>query len=107
MYSGSVKNLIIDSLEGNLYWSTSRTVEVVHLNGEDKRQYRSQDNFNAHHVVAMTLDFENRFVYWIVGDYAGDYKLYQALTVDMLPSDKAIASELVSYITLNYTIIFT
>jgi proto-oncogene tyrosine-protein kinase ROS len=70
-------------------------VEVARLNGEDRRYYRSEDDFDGRHVVGLTLDLDNRFVYWIVGDYINDYKLYRALTVDMLPPDSSIVSEMV------------
>ncbi|OXU31361.1 hypothetical protein TSAR_014934 [Trichomalopsis sarcophagae] len=96
--AGIVKKMLIDSLEANLYWSTSRTVEVARLNGEDRRQYRYEGDFNGHHVAGLTLDLENRFVYWIIGDYENDYKLFRSLTADMLPIDREIIPELVSSI---------
>ncbi|KAJ8678681.1 hypothetical protein QAD02_014468 [Eretmocerus hayati] len=96
--AGMVKNLLIDSMEAYLYWSTSRTVEVVRLNGEGRRWYRSEEDFNGQHVAGLTLDLENRFVYWAIGDYEGEYKMYRSLTADMLPADREIVPDLVSKI---------
>ncbi|XP_011494388.1 PREDICTED: proto-oncogene tyrosine-protein kinase ROS [Ceratosolen solmsi marchali] len=95
---GMTRTLLLDCLEATLYWSTSRTVEVARLNGEERRHYRSEDDFDGRHVVGLTLDLDNRFVYWIVGDYTDDYMLYRALTVDMLPPDSNIVPEMVSRI---------
>lgn len=92
---GIVRKLLLDSLEANLYWSTARTVEVVRLNGENRRRYRTEDEFNGRHVAGLTLDLENRFVYWVVGDPGGEYKLYRSLTADMLPVGPEIVPELV------------
>ncbi|XP_014219351.1 proto-oncogene tyrosine-protein kinase ROS [Copidosoma floridanum] len=95
---GVVQRLLIDSLEAHLYWSTSRTVEVVRLNGEDRRQYRSEDDFDGRRVSGLTLDLDNRYVYWIVGDTEDDFKLYRSLTADNLPTDQDILPEVVSTI---------
>lgn len=95
VFSKVVKNLILDTMEAYLYWSTSRTVEVVRLNGEDRRHYRSEEDFNGRQVAGLTLDQDNRFVYWVVGNDIDDFKLYRSLTADMLPLGPEIVPEMV------------
>ncbi|XP_014223646.1 proto-oncogene tyrosine-protein kinase ROS [Trichogramma pretiosum] len=96
--TGAVKKMIIDSLEAHVYWATSRTIEVARLNGESRHRYRHDYNFNGLQVSGLTLDLENRFVYWIVGDGEKDFKLYRSFTADMLPTDRDFPPELVSTI---------
>ncbi|XP_058790421.1 proto-oncogene tyrosine-protein kinase ROS [Phymastichus coffea] len=96
--SGIVSNLLIDSLEAHVYWSTSRTVEVTRLNGEERRRYRGEEDFDGRHVAGLTLDLENRFIYWIIGETQDECALYRSITADMLPRNHDVLPELISTI---------
>lgn len=86
-----VKELMIDSLEAYLYWSTGHAVEVARLNGQDRRYYHLDEIFNGKQVMGLTLDTENRYVYWIVRSYESGSIVYRAPTSERIPmSDKII-----------------
>ncbi|KAL6432278.1 hypothetical protein ACFW04_006732 [Cataglyphis niger] len=91
-----VKELMIDSLEAYLYWSTGHAVEVVRLNGQNKRYYHSDEIFNGKQVMGLTLDTENRYVYWIVRSYESGSIVYRAPTSERIPMNQKIIPEKVS-----------
>ncbi|OAD52465.1 Proto-oncogene tyrosine-protein kinase ROS [Eufriesea mexicana] len=91
-----VKELMIDSLEAYLYWSTGHAVEVARLNGQDRRYYHSDEIFNGKQVMGLTLDTENRFVYWIVRSYESGSIVYRAPTSERIPMSRKIVPEKVS-----------
>ncbi|XP_011346152.2 proto-oncogene tyrosine-protein kinase ROS isoform X2 [Ooceraea biroi] len=91
-----VKELMIDSLEAYLYWSTGHAVEVARLNGQDRRYYHSDEIFNGKQVMGLTLDTENRYVYWIVRSYESGSIVYRAPTSEKIPMNHKIVPEKVS-----------
>ncbi|XP_043257692.1 proto-oncogene tyrosine-protein kinase ROS isoform X3 [Colletes gigas] len=91
-----VKELMIDSLEAYLYWSTGHAVEVARLNGQDRRYYHSDEIFNGKQVMGLTLDTENRYVYWIVRSYESGSIVYRAPTSERIPMNHKIVPEKVS-----------
>ncbi|XP_032680151.1 proto-oncogene tyrosine-protein kinase ROS isoform X3 [Odontomachus brunneus] len=91
-----VKELTIDSLEAYLYWSTGHAVEVARLNGQDRRYYHSDEIFNGKQVMGLTLDTENRYVYWIVRSYVSGSIVYRAPTSEKIPMNQKIVPEKVS-----------
>ncbi|XP_015429752.1 PREDICTED: proto-oncogene tyrosine-protein kinase ROS [Dufourea novaeangliae] len=91
-----VKELMIDSLEAYLYWSTGHAVEVARLNGQDRRYYHSDEIFNGKQVMGLTLDTENRYVYWIVRSYESGSIVYRAPTSERIPMIHKIVPEKVS-----------
>ncbi|XP_023290821.1 proto-oncogene tyrosine-protein kinase ROS isoform X2 [Orussus abietinus] len=91
-----VKELMIDSLEAYLYWSTGHAVEVARLNGQDRRYYHSDEIFNGKQVMGLTLDTENRYVYWIVRSYESGSIVYRAPTSERIPMSHKILPEKVS-----------
>ncbi|XP_072751260.1 proto-oncogene tyrosine-protein kinase ROS isoform X2 [Anoplolepis gracilipes] len=91
-----VKELMIDSLEAYLYWSTGHAVEVVRLNGQNRRYYHSDEIFNGKQVMGLTLDTENRYVYWIVRSYESGSIVYRAPTSERIPMNHKIIPEKVS-----------
>nr|XP_034172667.1 proto-oncogene tyrosine-protein kinase ROS isoform X5 [Osmia lignaria] len=91
-----VKELMIDSLEAYLYWSTGHAVEVARLNGQDRRYYHSDEIFNGKQVMGLTLDTENRYVYWIVRSYESGSIVYRAPTSERIPMSHKIVPEKVS-----------
>ncbi|XP_066586207.1 proto-oncogene tyrosine-protein kinase ROS [Prorops nasuta] len=91
-----VKELMIDSLEAYLYWSTGHAVEVARLNGQDRRYYHSDEIFNGKQVMGLTLDTENRYVYWIIRSYESGSIVYRAPTSERIPMSQKIVPEKVS-----------
>ncbi|KYQ48889.1 Proto-oncogene tyrosine-protein kinase ROS [Trachymyrmex zeteki] len=91
-----VKELMIDSLEAYLYWSTGHAVEVARLNGQDRRYYHLDEIFNGKQVMGLTLDAENRYVYWIVRSYESGSIVYRAPTSERIPMNQKIIPEKVS-----------
>ncbi|XP_074098359.1 receptor protein-tyrosine kinase sevenless isoform X3 [Cotesia typhae] len=91
-----VKELIIDSQEAYLYWSTGHAVEVARLNGLDRRYYHSDEIFNGKQVMGLTIDTENRYVYWIVRSYESGSIVYRAPTSERIPMNQRLVPEKVS-----------
>ncbi|XP_057670694.1 proto-oncogene tyrosine-protein kinase ROS isoform X2 [Diorhabda carinulata] len=71
------KELNIDSVKAYLYWSTGIKVECAHLNGVDRFEYHDVQYFSGKQVMGLTLDFEEKYVYWIVRGSEGS-NLYKA-----------------------------
>ncbi|NXX10980.1 ROS1 kinase, partial [Podargus strigoides] len=63
-----VKDLIVDSVNGYLYWATMYSVESARLNGEEYLTLQEQLQFSGKQVVGLTLDLTNGFLYWLVQD---------------------------------------
>ncbi|XP_046600630.1 proto-oncogene tyrosine-protein kinase ROS isoform X2 [Neodiprion lecontei] len=97
-----VKELMIDSLEAYLYWSTGYAVEVSRLNGQDRRFYYSDEIFIGKQVMGLTLDTENKFVYWIVRSYESGSILYKAPTSERIPLNDKIIPEQFQVSALQY-----
>ncbi|KAM6432982.1 proto-oncogene tyrosine-protein kinase ROS [Rhynochetos jubatus] len=63
-----VKDLVVDSVNGYLYWATMYSVESARLNGEHYLTLQEQLQFSGKQVVGLTLDLTYGFVYWLVQD---------------------------------------
>ncbi|EMP38631.1 Proto-oncogene tyrosine-protein kinase ROS [Chelonia mydas] len=63
-----VKDLVVDAINGYLYWATTYTVESTRLNGEHYFILQEQPRFSGKQVVALTLDLSDGFLYWLVQD---------------------------------------
>ncbi|NXM66645.1 ROS1 kinase, partial [Serilophus lunatus] len=63
-----VKDLVVDSVNGYLYWATMYSVEITRLNGEEYLMLQEQLQFSGKQVVGLTLDLTNGFLYWLVQD---------------------------------------
>uniref|UniRef100_A0A8C6JN91 Tyrosine-protein kinase receptor n=1 Tax=Melopsittacus undulatus TaxID=13146 RepID=A0A8C6JN91_MELUD len=63
-----VKDLVVDSVNGYLYWATTYSVESARLNGEDYLILQEQLQFSGKQVVGLTLDLTYEFLYWLVQD---------------------------------------
>ncbi|NXX83464.1 ROS1 kinase, partial [Urocolius indicus] len=63
-----VKDLVVDSLNGYLYWATLYSVESTRLNGEEYFMLQEQLQFSGKQVVGLTLDLSCGFLYWLVQD---------------------------------------
>ncbi|NXT80261.1 ROS1 kinase, partial [Zapornia atra] len=63
-----VKDLVVDSVNGYLYWATMYSVESARLNGEEYLMLQEQPHFSGKQVVGLTLDLTYGFLYWLVQD---------------------------------------
>ncbi|NXY01293.1 ROS1 kinase, partial [Pteruthius melanotis] len=63
-----VKDLVVDSVNGYLYWATIYSVESTRLNGEEYLTLQEQLQFSSKQVVGVTLDLTCGFLYWLVQD---------------------------------------
>ncbi|KAJ8934365.1 hypothetical protein NQ314_013406 [Rhamnusium bicolor] len=87
------KELNIDSIKAYLYWSTGIKVECAHLNGVDRIEYHDVQFFSGKQVMGLTLDMDQKFVYWIVRGSEGS-NLYKAPMQGYW--DKKLSVEIVS-----------
>ncbi|NXK45022.1 ROS1 kinase, partial [Chauna torquata] len=63
-----VKDLVVDSVNGYLYWATMHSVESARLNGEEYLMLQEQLQFSGKQVVGLALDLSYGFLYWLVQD---------------------------------------
>ncbi|NXI93796.1 ROS1 kinase, partial [Psophia crepitans] len=63
-----VKDLVVDSINGYLYWATMYSVESARLNGEEYLTLQEQLQFSGKQVFGLTLDLTYGFLYWLVQD---------------------------------------
>ncbi|RMC13082.1 hypothetical protein DUI87_10613 [Hirundo rustica rustica] len=63
-----VKDLVVDSVNGYLYWATMYSVESTRLNGDEYVMLQEQLQFSGKQVVGVTLDLTYGFLYWLVQD---------------------------------------
>ncbi|KAI6071319.1 Proto-oncogene tyrosine-protein kinase ROS isoform X4 [Aix galericulata] len=61
-----VKDLVVDSVNGYLYWATMYSVESARLNGEEYLLLQEQLQFSGKQVVGLALDVSHGFLYWLV-----------------------------------------
>ncbi|CAG9858272.1 unnamed protein product [Phyllotreta striolata] len=72
-----VKELNIDSVKAYLYYSSGIKLECARLNGVERVEYHDVQFFSGKQIMGLTLDFEQKFVYWIVRGNEGSI-LYRA-----------------------------
>lgn len=78
----SARELKIDALRGNIYYSTGLTVESCRLNGKIPKKYFTVPPYSGKQVMGLTLDLDEQNIYWIVRSYQGS-SLYSAKLLDM------------------------
>ncbi|XP_075057024.1 proto-oncogene tyrosine-protein kinase ROS [Mixophyes fleayi] len=61
-----VTDLVVDSLNAFLYWTTAYTIESSRLNGQDHLIIQNLTLFSSTQVVALTLDLKDGRLYWLV-----------------------------------------
>ncbi|XP_074032211.1 receptor protein-tyrosine kinase sevenless isoform X2 [Leptinotarsa decemlineata] len=67
------KELNIDSVKAYLYWTTGIKVECARLNGVERYEYHDVEYFSGKQVMGLTLNLEQKFVYWIVRGSDGSH----------------------------------
>ncbi|CAH0553544.1 unnamed protein product [Brassicogethes aeneus] len=85
------KELSIDSVKAYLYWSTGYAVECSRLNGDDRIEYQEAQFFLGKQILGLTLDMDNKYVYWIIQGSEGS-NLFKAPMAGYWP-DKVIKAE--------------
>ncbi|XP_069689840.1 proto-oncogene tyrosine-protein kinase ROS isoform X2 [Periplaneta americana] len=83
------KELNIDAIQAYIYWSTGHAVECARLNGKNRRTYYPAELFSGKQVMGLTLDVDQRAVYWIVRSYEGS-TLFRAPTAEEIPHGEEI-----------------
>ncbi|XP_053919711.1 proto-oncogene tyrosine-protein kinase ROS isoform X1 [Cuculus canorus] len=63
-----VKDLVVDSINGYLYWATIHSVESARLNGGEYLMLQEHLEFSGKQMIGLTLDFTYGFLYWLVQD---------------------------------------
>nr|ALV82505.1 sev [Leptinotarsa decemlineata] len=66
------KELNIDSVKAYLYWTTGIKVECARLNGVERYEYHDVEYFSGKQM-GLTLNLEQKFVYWIVRGSDGSH----------------------------------
>lgn len=85
-FSATVREIKIDSLRGNIYYSTGLTIESCRLNGKNERKYFRVQPYSGKLVMGLTLDMDNKTVYWIVRSHLGS-SLFSAKFMDDLTEE--------------------
>ncbi|XP_070506786.1 proto-oncogene tyrosine-protein kinase ROS isoform X3 [Chironomus tepperi] len=85
-FSATVREIKIDSLRGNIYYSTGLTIESCRLNGKNERKYFRVQPYSGKLVMGLTLDMDNQIVYWIVRSHLGS-SLFSAKFMDLMGED--------------------
>ena len=62
------EDMVIDSMEGYIYWSTLHSVQVAHLNGNNRQNVHELKRYSLQFVLGLTLDFDHNKLYWIIKD---------------------------------------
>ena len=75
------RQIRIDALRGNIYYSTELTVEGCRMNGKIPKKYFTVPPYSGKQVMGLTLDLDKERIYWIVKSYQGS-SLYSAKLLD-------------------------
>lgn len=86
-FSATVREIKIDSLRGNIYYSTGLTIESCRLNGKNERKYFRVQPYSGKLVMGLTLDLDNQMIYWIVRSHLGS-SLFSAKFMDLMEEDE-------------------
>lgn len=81
-FIATAREIKIDAIRGNIYFSTGLTVEGCRLNCKQPTTYFTVQQFSGKQVMGLTLDLENENIYWIVRSYEGS-SLYSAKLLDI------------------------
>lgn len=77
----SAREIKVDALRGNIYFSTGLTVESCRLNGKIPKKYFTVPPYSGKQIMGLTLDLDEQNIYWIVRSYQGS-SLYSAKLLD-------------------------
>lgn len=62
----NVKELILDSLNALMYWSTGHSIEVATFNAIHKQKYYQVGMFSDKHISGLTLDYTTNRIYFYI-----------------------------------------
>lgn len=86
LFIASAREIKVDALRGNIYYSTGLTVESSRMNGKIPKKYFTVPPYSGKQVMGLTLDLDEQNIYWIVRSYQGS-SLYSAKLLDMWIND--------------------
>lgn len=82
----AAREIKIDALRGNIYFSTGLTVESYRMNGKSQKKYFTALPYSGKQVIGLTLDLDEQNIYWIVKSYQGS-SLHSAKLRDLWVGD--------------------
>ena len=77
VYQALARDMVIDSIQGRIYWVTINSLETANLNGDNALTYFSVPYFSGNYVISLTLDLDLHKVFWYVKGFENE-DLYMA-----------------------------
>ncbi|XP_064629628.1 proto-oncogene tyrosine-protein kinase ROS-like isoform X2 [Lineus longissimus] len=71
VYQAPARDMVIDSLSGYLYWTTTHSLECAILNGANHYDYQTLPFLSEQFVLGLALDRLHGNIYWIKKGYDG------------------------------------
>jgi len=59
-------DLALDCVNATLYWCTSLSVELAHLNGRGHRTLQRLRPYSARYILGLTLDLKGGDLFWVL-----------------------------------------
>ena len=96
VYQALARDIIIDSVQGRIYWVTMNSMETANLNGDNSLTYFSVPYFSGNYVMSLATDLDLHKVFWYVKGFENE-DLYMADMVgygnrDVIQSVKLVAN---------------
>ncbi|ELU14561.1 hypothetical protein CAPTEDRAFT_210985 [Capitella teleta] len=66
--SAVVQDIVLDSLQGYIYWTTGQTLESSLLNGEGRQSVERLPLYAARFIFGLACDLQGRALYWLRKD---------------------------------------
>lgn len=64
----TVQDLVLDTAEARMYWTTSSTVETAHLDGQGHRILQKLPSFSGQYILGLATDIRGRLLLWMTKD---------------------------------------
>ena len=96
VYQALARDMIIDSIQGRIYWVTMNAMETASLNGNNPLTYFSVPYFSGNYVISLTIDLDLHKVFWYMKGFENE-DLYMADMIgygnsDVIGSIKLVAN---------------
>lgn len=88
----AAREIKIDALRGNIYYTTGLTIDTCRLNGKNRKSYFSVAAYSGKQVMGLTLDLDNENIYWIVRSFSVS-SLFSAKLVDLWIGNEPVIVE--------------
>ncbi|XP_071506845.1 proto-oncogene tyrosine-protein kinase ROS-like [Diadema antillarum] len=96
-YATDVQDLVIDSVQAYLYWTTAKSVQTSRLNGESRQVIYEEGDLSLDAVAGVTLDLNGGALYWFVVTRENsmvEQKLYRASLAGISPDPQSSVEEI-------------